>query len=198
MSSTDNTTVALKEWAVTVGALLQGELIFVMRKGGIVEETRDFELISPQFYLMPAYEHQKEHLLKNAFQGRIAATMAQWSPTQSHMKLEGYAKVIEDIEITSEEQLQALRDLHIWTDEFATERLKWKKKNPLHLLVMRVYQLENPAMPPMRAPYMGCKSWVKIEDELNASELIPVLTDHEFQQKYNEIKEALHLLDPDN
>ncbi|HIW33524.1 MAG TPA: DUF1802 family protein [Candidatus Paenibacillus intestinavium] len=192
MSTTANTSVALKEWAVTVGALLQGELIFVMRKGGIVEETRDFELISPQFYLMPAYEHQKEHLLKEAFQGRIAATMTQWSPTQSYMKLEGYAKVVEDIEITSEEQLQALRDLHIWTDEFTTERLKWKKKNPLHLLIMRVYRLEKPALPPMRTPYMGCKSWVKIEDELKASNLEPVLTDEKFEQKYNEIKAALN------
>ncbi|URN94659.1 MAG: DUF1802 family protein [Candidatus Pristimantibacillus lignocellulolyticus] len=188
---TENKAIALKEWAVTVGALLQGELIFVMRKGGIVEETRDFELLSPQFYLMPAYEHQKEHLLKEPFQGRIAATMTDWTPTQSHMKLEGYAKVVEDIEITSENQLQALRDLHIWTDEFATERLKWKKKNPLHLLIMRVYRLESPVMPPMRVPYTGCKSWVRIEDELTESNLVPVLTDEVFEQKYNEIKLAL-------
>jgi len=189
--STENTAIALKEWAVTVGALLQGELIFVMRKGGIVEETRDFELLSPQFYLMPAYEHQKEHLLKEAFQGRIAATMAEWSPAQSHIKLEGYAKVVEDIEITSENQLQALRNLHIWTDEFASERLKWKKKNPLHLLIMRVYRLDSPVMPPMHAPYIGCKSWVRIEDELTESNLTPVLTDEQFERKFNQIKLAL-------
>lgn len=191
MISTDKTSVALKEWAVTVEALLQGELIFVLRKGGIVEETRDFQLISPQFYLMPAYEHQKEHLLKEPFQGRIAATIADWSPSQSYMKLEGFAKVIEDIEITSEAELLALRDLHIWTDEFAEERLKWKKKNPLHLLIMRVYRLENAVMPPMRTPYMGCKSWVKIEDELTESGLEPVLSDELFGQKYDEVKKAL-------
>lgn len=187
----ENAPIALKEWAVTVDALLQGELIFVMRKGGIVEETRDFELISPQFFLMPAYEHQKEHLLKKEFQGRIAATMTDWSPQQESMKLKGYANVVEDIEITSEAQLQALYHLHIWTEDFAIERLKWKKKKPLHLLVMRVYRLNTPLMPPMRAPYTGCKSWVKIEDELLGTDFVPVLTDDQFEQKYNEVKAAL-------
>lgn len=187
----ENAPIALKEWAVTVDALLQGELIFVVRKGGIVEETRDFELISPQFFLMPAYEHQKEHLLKKEFQGRIAATMTDWSPQQEIMKLKGYANVVEDIEITSEAQLQALYHLHIWTEDFAIERLKWKKKKPLHLLVMRVYRLNTPLMPPMRAPYTGCKSWVKIEDELLGTDFVPVLTDDQFEQKYNEVKAAL-------
>lgn len=187
----ENAPIALKEWAVTVDALLQGELIFVMRKGGIVEETRDFELISPQFFLMPAYEHQKEYLLKKEFQGRIAATMTDWSPQQEIMKLKGYANVVEDIEITSEAQLQALYHLHIWTEDFAIERLKWKKKKPLHLLVMRVYRLNTPLMPPMRAPYTGCKSWVKIEDELLGTDFVPVLTDDQFEQKYNEVKAAL-------
>src|SRR5690606_5462371 len=91
---------AFKEWAVTINSLLKGELIFVMRKGGIVEETKHFTLQSPQFYLMPAFEHQKEHLLKPPFQGRIAATMADWLPEQSTMKLEGYADVVEDILIS--------------------------------------------------------------------------------------------------
>lgn len=65
-----NYPVALKEWAVTVKALQEGHLMLVMRKGGIIEETRDFQLVSPSFYLMPAYEHQKEHLLKADYQGR--------------------------------------------------------------------------------------------------------------------------------
>lgn len=37
------TTPALKEWASAIKALETGRQIMVMRKGGIVEETRHFE-----------------------------------------------------------------------------------------------------------------------------------------------------------
>jgi len=187
-----NEQIALKEWAVTVQALLQGELIFVLRKGGIIEETRDFQVLSPQFYLMPAYEHQKEHLLKEAFQGRIAETMKHWSPEQSFMNLEGYACVVEDIEINTQAELDKLRDLHIWQDQFTEERLKWKKKNPLHLLVLRVYRLEEAVQPPMHPPYTGCKSWVRLEDEIHQQQMSPVLSDEEFNERWQQIKSALN------
>lgn len=191
MNEISQSPIALKEWAVTVQSLLQGEIIFVMRKGGIVEETKDFQLRSPQFYLMPAYEHQKEHLMKEEFQGRIKDTMSNWSPELEYMTLEGYANVVEDIEITTEAELKAIEHLHIWTNDFAMERLKWKKKNPLHLLVMRVYRLSDQLTPPMRAPYTGCKSWVEIEDVVEARELVPVLNDEQFEQKYSQLKAAL-------
>ncbi len=186
-----NEQIALKEWAVTVQALLQGELIFVLRKGGIIEETRAFEVLSQQFYLMPAFEHQKEQLLKDAYRGRIAGTMKNWSPDQSYMELEGYASVVEDIEITTQEELDKLRELHIWQDQFTEERLKWKKKNPLHLLILRVYRLETPARPPMHPPYTGCKSWVRLEDRIEPQSMIPGLSDAEFQYKWQQIKNAL-------
>lgn len=187
------TPIALKEWAVTVDTLLQGDLIFVMRKGGIIEETKDFQLRSPEFYLMPAYEHQKEHLLKEAYQGRIANTLSGWSPNQSYMELKGYASVVEDIQITTEEQLNDIAHLHIWTDQFAEERLKWKKKNPLHILVLRVYRLSEVVKPSMKSNYTGCKSWVDIDEELEDRELVPVLSDIVFKQKFEDLRKALKL-----
>ena len=68
--STYGQPVALKEWAVTIKALTEGKLIMLLRKGGISEETRDFQLVSPAFYLLPAYEHQKPELLKERLSRR--------------------------------------------------------------------------------------------------------------------------------
>lgn len=183
--------VALKEWAVSVKALEDGEQIIVMRKGGIIEETRDFELMSQSFYLMPAYEHQKKELLKEAFQDQIDETLKEWSPEMAEMKLTAYAEVVRDIEITDQETLDKLRDLHIWTDTFAEERLKWKRKKPLHLLVLRVYKLEEPVLAPMRPAYNGCKSWVRIEDRIAEPTMHPVLTDEAFNHESERILSAL-------
>lgn len=191
MSNSEREPVALKEWAVTVKALQEGHLILVMRKGGIIEETRDFQLVSKSFYLMPAYEHQKEHLLKEAFQGQIQGTMQGWTPNMPSIKLSAYAEAVEDIEITDQETLDRIRDFHIWTDAFAEERLKWKRTKPLHLLLLRVYRLEEPVELPMQPAYNGCKSWVKLDEGMPQPAMTPVLADEEFERQATLIKQAL-------
>jgi hypothetical protein len=183
--------IALKEWAVSVNALAEGQQIMIMRKGGIIEETRDFQLMSPNFYLMPAYEHQKKHLLKEQYAEAMDKTLANWSLDMETIKLESYAEVAEDIEITDQETLDRLRDLHIWTDTFAEERLRWKRTKPLHVLLLRVYRLAAPIEIPMRPTYNGCKSWVRLEDEFAAPEMIPVLETQKFEAEVQKVKQAL-------
>lgn len=183
--------VALKEWAVSVQALAEGQQIIVMRKGGIIEETRDFQLISHSFYLMPAYEHQKKQLLKEGYADELDKTLEGWSADMETIKVESYAEVVEDIEVTDQETLDRLRDFHIWTDTFAEERLRWKKTKPLHILILRVYRLEEPLEIPMRPAYNGCKSWVRLEDEMGVPGLIPVLNEDVFQAQVEQIKRAL-------
>src|SRR5262245_2425056 len=55
---------AYKEWAAVVHALLEGEQIVDVRKGGLREEGRHFGLQSTRFWLYPTAEHQKAELLK--------------------------------------------------------------------------------------------------------------------------------------
>ncbi|MNC27688.1 hypothetical protein D3C75_758690 [compost metagenome] len=162
-----------------------------MRKGGIVEETRDFQVESHHFYLYPTYEHQKRELLKENEQHAVDETLANWSADTRSVELTAYADVVEDIEVLDQEQLDRLSGFHIWTDTFAEERLKWKKKNPLHVLLLRVYQLEEPVSVPIRPDYLGCKSWVEIADSIPEVKKTPVLTDGEFARQCGEIKSAL-------
>ncbi|MCR2804363.1 DUF1802 family protein [Paenibacillus soyae] len=183
--------IALKEWAVSVKALQEGKQILVMRKGGIIEETRDFRLLSQSFYLMPAYEHQRKELLKEPFQEEMDETLKEWSPEADTIKLEAYAEAVQDIEINDQETLDKLRELHIWTDTFAEERLKWKRKKPLHLLILKVYKLEEPILAPMRPAYTGCKSWVSLEDPVAEPAMKPVMTDERFEEEKRRILSAL-------
>jgi hypothetical protein len=185
------TTIALRDWAVTVEALGAGKQILLMRKGGIHEETRHFEVQSDQFFLYPAYEHQKEELLKPEFQGEIAKTLEGWSPEQKMTTVKYYAKLYEDVEVMDEEALHRLYPHHIWTNNFASERLKWKKKLPLHLLLVRVYKLNTPVEIEIREEYTGCKSWLKLPDHLQGLSAEPVLSDDEFSAEVQKIKEKL-------
>jgi hypothetical protein len=184
---------ALKEWAVAVQALEAGRQIVILRKGGIVEETRHFELRNLGFYLYPTFEHQKKHLLKPSEQEQIEATTANWHPDIETISIRCYAEAMDDIEVFSQEQLDRIRDKHIWTDEFAAERLKWKRTQPLHVILLRVYKLAQPLELRIRPEYNGCKSWHDLE--LTAAiakiEAFPVLTDEQFEAERTSIKQTL-------
>jgi hypothetical protein len=137
-------TIALKEWAIAIDALEAGEQIIIMRKGGIIEETRDFQLESSAFFLFPTYEHQKKQLLKAEYQPRLDQILDGMEASKASVTITSYAEAVLDIEVNSQEDLNRLFPFHIWTEHFAEERLKWKREKPLHVLVLRVYKLAVP------------------------------------------------------
>jgi hypothetical protein len=49
--------MALKEWAITVEAMAQGDQVLLLRKGGIHEEGKDFRVIHDEFLFYPTYLH---------------------------------------------------------------------------------------------------------------------------------------------
>lgn len=173
--------IALKEWAVAIDALEAGEQIMIMRKGGIIEETRDFQVESQAFFLFPTYEHQKSNLLKEAYQPRLEQILNEVIAHKTTVTLTSYAEVFADLEVNSQEELNQLYPFHIWTEHFAEERLKWKRNKPLHVLILRVYRLDVPLEIPLLDEYNGCKSWIKLNAELHENIIMnPVISETEF------------------
>ncbi|AFH60527.1 DUF1802 family protein [Paenibacillus caseinilyticus] len=184
--------IGLKEWAAALEALRQGEQILIMRKGGIREETRDFQVEADSFYLYPTFEHQRKELIKPEYQAAVDRSTEGWSPDQTQVELTCYAELVEDILIEDGETLAKLAGEHIWTDRFAEERLKWKKTKPLHVMLLRVYELENPATIEIREEYNGCKSWISLPGEmLQNVPRKPVLSDEEFSRKVERLRSLL-------
>ncbi|QJC53132.1 DUF1802 family protein [Paenibacillus albicereus] len=183
---------ALKEWAATVRALEQGRQIVVLRKGGIAEETRRFRLETPDFYLMPAYEHQRRELLKPEAQGLLDEVLGEWDgPEAGSITISSRAHAAEDILVTDPDALLRIRDLHIWTDSFAEERLRWKKREPLHVLLLRVYRLTEPIRLPMDPAFTGCKSWIAAGPPMAGDLAVPAMSDAEFARRSDEIRRRL-------
>ena len=53
---------ALKEWSVAVDALAEGEMMVLLRKGGIKEDNGRFQAQAQKAILFPTFEHQKPEL----------------------------------------------------------------------------------------------------------------------------------------
>ncbi len=75
MTASDTCHMALKEWAITVEALSNGDQILLLRKGGIHEDGKDFRVIHREFVLYPTYEHQKAELLQPEHQPALEALL---------------------------------------------------------------------------------------------------------------------------
>jgi hypothetical protein len=191
MTTGGNVPIALKEWAVVVKALEEGKQILLMRKGGIAEETRDFQIRSEAFLLYPTYEHQKKELLKPAYAKDMEETLEGWSPSDTQVEISCYAELVQDIEVTDMEQLMKLDSFHIWTDRFAEERLKWKKSKPLHVLLVRVYRFDQAFSLPIEEGYLGCKSWIGLQEQWDKRSKTPVLSDEDYQRQVAAIQLAL-------
>lgn len=189
----DNCQIALKEWAVTCEALAQGEQILLLRKGGIHEEGKDFRVIHREFLLYPTYEHQRADLLKPAHQPALAQLLED-APRSEAITFSHWARAEEIIEVEAQERVDDLASYHIWTDEYAQSRLRWKPMLPLSILLLRVYRLERPQTVPYLKEYGGCTSWVEIMPRIDLGQAEPALSDAEFQGQVEAIKGSLGLV----
>ena len=182
--------IALKEWAVTIKALDEGIQTILFRKGGIHEEGREFRIEHDRFLLYPTYEHQGEELLKEKFRKELCTILHDSEDTYT-LKIRNWATISHIAEITHMEQIKALSPYYLWNNDYLYERLKWRPRKPLNMLILRVYRLLEPKTIEILPEYSGCKSWVNINKEFSIVESRPILSDHEFNQNLKKIKAVL-------
>ena len=184
--------IALKEWAVTVQALAQGEQILLLRKGGIHESSKDFRVLHPEFLLYPTYEHQKVELLQPAYQPKLEALLEQ-PRDPGEITFTHFARMEEALELLEQDKVDDLEPHYIWTTAYAQSRLRWKPTLPLSVMLLRVYRLEAPVTVPWLPEYGGCTSWVEDLVEVPLGNMEPVMSDEEFRRRVDEIKGSLGL-----
>jgi len=157
---------ALKEWASVVSAVGSGRQIILLRKGGIVEAKRGFELLHPDFLFFPTFEHQHAASLKPEFQDLAC------EPAGSGIAIEYLARVTDIFPAPD-----SIAADHIWNDRFLAMRREYRPDLPLYLILVRVYRLAVPCVIPNRPSYAGCKSWVNLTEEVDVAGATPVLDD---------------------
>ena len=93
--------------------------------------------------------------------------------------------------------LSALSEHHVWTDDFLESRLRWRAKQPITVLELRVAQLPEPLVIPSLDNYWGCFSWTDVHGGVSSEMLQiadPVLQDSDFKQKQQKVRMALSTL----
>ena len=180
-----NTTHALKEWAVAVDALEQGQTIMLLRKGGIHEQGGRFKVAQNQILLYPTHEHQQPFLLRHDYADQVTPVTSGWHPET--VRLGSWAEITDILPVSEEPIVRSLQPFHIWNEQFISDRLKWKPRQPLYILLLRTYKLAQAQIIPYRSEYGGCKSWIDLAEPISVENAVPVLNDAAYTKLVAEI-----------
>ena len=194
MNTPETCQLALKEWAITVQALADGDQILMIRKGGIHEESKDFRVVHPEFLLYPTYLHQREDLLKSAHQPALRRLLEDNPTDTDAVTFTHWARVHELLEIDRLDKVESLAPHHIWADSYAESRLHWKAMVPLTIMLLRVFRMETPTTVPFIPEYGGCKSWVDVIPTVRPGDATPVIDDDRFNRMVAAIHDSLELV----
>ncbi len=188
-TSTTTLTTALKEWSVAVDALANGETILLLRKGGIKESQGKFSAQAERAILFPTFEHQKPELLKPQYQAAATPVTKGWHP--DHITLKAWAHITHIFLTDEADKVAALTPFHVWQNNLAQERLKWKPKQPLYVLALRAYRFAKAIELPWDDSYGGCKSWVEINEEIEVDEAKAAIAQADYLKKVEAIAQIL-------
>jgi hypothetical protein len=180
--------IAFKEWAVVVDALGSGEQILILRKGGIREQRGEFHVEHNSFWLFPTQYHEAERSIIPSKRPRLRELAA--PATADSVDIQFYATIETVKHITDPTALHRLQGRHIWAEHVLQERFEFGREPGLHVLIARVFRLDNPQRIPVRASYGGCKSWIQLEHTI-AGAAAPVLGDAEFSKQRDALGELL-------
>ncbi len=180
----ENLSIALKEWAVVERSLREGHQLILLRKGGLIEETGDFDLKSENFLLYPTYEHQSERL------GDLQQCFRQWreeeearKPPRDQVRIQTAAHVTDIIRVEDRARLLQFAPQHIWSEAFIHGRYDWEPYKPIFLLLLRTYLLPEPHLIPVRSEYGGCRSWVELAEPISTGGAVPAVSEERFARR---------------
>ena len=139
--------IAFKEWAVTVRALAEGEQLLTLRKGGIREENKHFELEHERFFLYPTFDHQRNDLVRESHHPELRRALEEgvWPdeepppkallqdggiPQPDRVRLRAWAEVTDHVTINDRRTLDSLSPYYIWTPDYAEKRLALEAPSP--------------------------------------------------------------------
>jgi hypothetical protein len=180
------THIAFKEWAVVCDLLLSGEQAVMLRKGGILEQKKGFQMEHEAFLLYPNTEHQSREQLKPAFQEKLG----KYGPPAKEsgkLTISGFCRVVDIVKTADASKLRALEPLTCWTQALFDMRINYKPEKPNFVVTVRAYKLPQPVEVPYHADYAGCHSWVPLKQEVSLAGATPVLSGDEFERKRQQI-----------
>jgi hypothetical protein len=199
--------IAYKDWSVTVRALAEGEQLIVVRNGNAEEPSGRTDLEHDRFFLYPTFDFHRSELVRESHQPELERAMEEgvWAegepapveispeghlPQPDRIRVRAWAEVVQEWTITDRRVLGDLSPFHVWAPGYAERRLGWRRRDPLHLALIRTHRIPRPVTVRVGEEYSAPGSFATVNRDL-PFEGTPVLADGEFDHAADQIADLI-------
>jgi hypothetical protein len=181
---------ALKEWAVLCDAMARGDIVAMVRKGGIREQRAGFAVRHDRFLLYPTFFHAREDELAPRFRATLASAGAT-QPSPGVVRLSLVADVAAVWQVSDLDSLRAIERDHGLAWAAVESRFNYRGVPGVQVVAVRVSRLPTTAELPEVRRYAGCVSWVELDDDVDVSGASIVLDASTFAARMGRLRDAL-------
>lgn len=181
---------ALKEWAVLVDAMARGDIIAMVRKGGIREHRAGFEVRHSRFLLYPTYFHENTDHLAERFHSTLAASAAR-RVAEGRVRISHVAEVLAVWNVTDPALLPAVAHEHGLTPEAVESRFRYRGTPFVRVIAVRTLALTDAVEIPETRRYAGCVSWLELDADIAVADARPVLPQGLLDDRLRALEAAL-------
>jgi hypothetical protein len=168
----------------------RGDIIALVRKGGIREQRAGFAVRHERFLLYPTFFHETADELAPRFRPAPDAPPAR-PPADGVVRLELVADVEAVWRVTELERLRAVEREHGLAWRAVESRFHYRDRPEVRVVATRVAVLSAPAEVPELRRYRGCVSWVELDRDVDVSGAVPVLPQHALEARLARLVDAL-------
>lgn len=182
MAVTTGERTALKEWAVLCDAMARGDIVAMVRKGGIREQRAGFNVRHDRFLLYPTFFHERRDELAPRFRDVLADSHAT-QPTSGIVRVSLVADVAAVWRVDDLERLRAIEQEHGLAWSAVESRFHYRGIPAVHVVALRVSRLRDTVELPELRRYAGCVSWVELDDDIDVSGARPAISSSTFETR---------------
>jgi hypothetical protein len=186
---------ALKEWAVLVDAMGRGDIIALIRKGGIREQRAGFSVRHDRFLLYPTFFHEREQELAPRFLATLAASHST-RPPRGTVRFTYVAEPAAVWRVASLEPLRAIGAEHGLAWDAVESRFRYRDRPGVQVVAVSVSRLARPVEVVEAKRYGGCVSWVELDTDVDVSDARPVVAADELARRVATLAAALGAPEP--
>jgi hypothetical protein len=190
VQATGEERTALKEWAVLCDALERGDVLAMVRKGGIREQRAGFSVRHERFLLYPTYFHEKAVEVAERFVPRLSEVHEQ-RPPDGVVRLSLVASVAAVWRVEALEPLRQIGHEHGLAWGAVESRFHYRDRPVVQVVAVRAARLPRAVEIPEIRRYQGCVSWVALDHAVDVAGAQPVIADSDFLQRLAALRAIL-------
>ena len=157
--------IGFKDWAVVCEAISQGKQDVILRKGGIHEGREGFVFEHKEFYLFPTLFHAQMDQVRG-MDGFLPPSNKTAYAMGEVVRISTFCKVMHTEVLTDWDDVLALSNRHILTENVVKTRFDWEGKGmsggSISVGYIDVHELETPWELEYEKSYGGCRSWISL------------------------------------